>query len=71
MLKTTQGFALALGQVENHPYLVLSSSFWGKRKGALTESRLSFEVAAAQMSGPVNLVFSCQTGFCLCVSIYG
>ena len=32
-------------------------------KEALPESRQSFEVAAAQTSVLVNLVFSCQTGF--------
>ena len=40
-------------------------------KEALPESRQTFEVAAAQTSGLVNLVFSCQTVFFRCeLSVY-
>ena len=35
----------------------------GEKSLALLESRQTFEVAAAQTSGLVNLVFSHQTGF--------
>ena len=35
----------------------------GSKKAALLESRQTFEVAAAQTSGPVNLVRSLQTDF--------
>ena len=38
----------------------------GSKKAALLESRQTFEVAAAQTSGPVNLVLSLQTGFFEC-----
>ena len=37
--------------------------YWGGENEALPESRQLFEAAAAQTSGLVNLVFSCQTGF--------
>ena len=37
---------------------------------ALLESRQTFEEAAAQTSGPVNLVLSLQTGFFECISIH-
>ena len=53
-----------------HPYelsFLLSSSSWrGGKKEARPESRQTLEVAAAQTSGLVNLVFSCQTGFFEC-----
>ena len=37
---------------------------------ALPESCQTFEVAAAQTSGPVNLVSSCQTGFFECKYLF-
>ena len=37
---------------------------WGGEEEALPESRHTFDVAAAQTSGLVSLVFSRQTGFC-------
>ena len=45
---------------------LLWSSWVGSKKAALLESRQTFEVAAAQTSGPVNLVLSLQTGFFEC-----
>ena len=36
---------------------------WRGEKEALPESGEDFEVAAAQTSGPVNLVLSCETVF--------
>ena len=45
---------------------LLWSSWVGSKKAALLESCQTFEVAAAQTSGPVNLVLSLQTGFFEC-----
>ena len=45
---------------------LLWSSWVGSKKAALLESRQTFEVAAAQTSGPVNLVLSLQTVFFEC-----
>ena len=45
---------------------LLWSSWVGSKKAALLESRQTFEVAAAQTSGRVNLVLSLQTGFFEC-----
>ena len=45
---------------------LLWSSWVRSKKVTLLESRQTFEVAAAQTSGPVNLVLSLQTGFFEC-----
>ena len=44
--------------------LLLSSSWWKREnKNTLPESHQAFEVASGWISGLVNLVLSCETGF--------
>ena len=66
----TWNLVIALNIMHLPMYPVIRASFclldWGAEKEALPEPHQTFEVAAAETPGLVNLILSCQTGIFEC-----